>query len=380
MAIADLHKNGYLSHVVSQNCDGLHVRSGLPRSSMSEVHGNMYIEVCIKCRPVKEYVRLFDVTERTSIHKHKTGRKCHTCGYDLIDTIVHFGEKGVLKNPLNWSGAVKAADKCKMILCLGSSLKVLRRYTCLWGMDRPQNNRPKLAIVNLQWTPKDNLSAIKINGKCDEVMKEVMRHLDIEITSYQRDLDPIFEMAKSLKDDELVHVSRKLLSFQKDAAPECGSSSSSSIDDCKFARSTEEDDKLESEPGSLRQHNGHTQEDTIKTETSDKENLTVNELDDDASRLPRTSSAASDEPDDETAKKLDDETQDFTPSDSSEAAAAAATKAKSEQTTDDSNSSDNCDDTESDSDAERVKKPASTSVPGWFGKGMKKLPRKRKKL
>lgn len=90
------------------------------------------LQVCTACTPNREYVRVFDVTERTALHRHQTGRVCHKCGAQLRDTIVHFGERGTLGQPLNWEAATQAASKADTILCLGSSLKVHSRH-CGWA-------------------------------------------------------------------------------------------------------------------------------------------------------------------------------------------------------------------------------------------------------
>ena len=52
-------QSGILSYVCSQNVDGLHLRSGVPRASLAELHGNCFAERCPRCGC--EYVRDFEM-------------------------------------------------------------------------------------------------------------------------------------------------------------------------------------------------------------------------------------------------------------------------------------------------------------------------------
>ena len=65
--------SGILRYVISQNCDGLHRRSGILPERISELHGNGNIEVCEKCG--HEYLRDYDI-DRVQRGSHWTGRRC----------------------------------------------------------------------------------------------------------------------------------------------------------------------------------------------------------------------------------------------------------------------------------------------------------------
>ncbi|PAV55809.1 hypothetical protein WR25_07152 [Diploscapter pachys] len=185
MVIKELYRQNIVDHVLSQNCDGLHLRSGLPQKALSEIHGNMYVEVCSHCS--KQHVRHFDVTAKSSFRKHGTGRPCSMCRYELQDTIVHFGELGKVPFPLNWEGITPLVPKADLIICLGTSLQVLKSYKMLWP---DAGSHTKLVIVNLQWTPKDNIADIKIHGKCDVVLEKLAERLELDLSrKYCRDCD-----------------------------------------------------------------------------------------------------------------------------------------------------------------------------------------------
>ena len=48
-AICKLVEMGILKFVISQNVDGIHRLSGVPRDKISELHGNTFHEKCEEC-------------------------------------------------------------------------------------------------------------------------------------------------------------------------------------------------------------------------------------------------------------------------------------------------------------------------------------------
>ncbi|KAG8594252.1 hypothetical protein GDO81_001131 [Engystomops pustulosus] len=178
MALLQLQRVGILKFLISQNVDGLHVRSGFPRDHLAELHGNMFVEECTKCG--KQYVR--DCVVGTMGLK-PTGRFCdvpkvrglRACRGKLVDTILDW-EDSLPDKDLNL--ADEASRKADLAITLGTSLQI-----------KPSGNLPlltkrkggKLVIINLQPTKHDRYADLRIHGYVDEVMTQLMHRLNIEI-------------------------------------------------------------------------------------------------------------------------------------------------------------------------------------------------------
>jgi len=181
MALVELNNRGILKYLMSQNCDGLHRRSGFDPNCISELHGNTNLEFCKKCG--KQYLRDFRTRKRGNhVHDHRTDRKCTKsgCGGVLYDTIINFGEN---LNDYAWDPAEENADKSDCCLVLGSSLSVTPAADLPASVGKKKNG--KFCIVNLQKTDMDHLCDVRIFAKCDDVMIKLVHKLGFLVPSWK---------------------------------------------------------------------------------------------------------------------------------------------------------------------------------------------------
>uniref|UniRef100_A0AAQ5ZKW7 protein acetyllysine N-acetyltransferase n=1 Tax=Amphiprion ocellaris TaxID=80972 RepID=A0AAQ5ZKW7_AMPOC len=155
MALLGLQRAGYLKYLISQNVDGLHVRSGFPRDMLSELHGNMFVEECEKCG--RQYVREKVIGV---MGLKPTGRYC-----DVVR-----------------SRGLRACRRADLALTLGTSMQI-----------KPSGDLPlltkrkggKIVIVNLQPTKHDKHAHLRIHGYVDDVMKQLMELLELDIPKWE---------------------------------------------------------------------------------------------------------------------------------------------------------------------------------------------------
>ncbi|XP_071516485.1 NAD-dependent protein deacetylase Sirt6 [Panulirus ornatus] len=187
MAIVALERHGYVQYVVTQNIDGLHLRSGLPRQKLSELHGDMFVDKCNYCH--RQFVR---GTAVTTVGQKSEGKSCpgkrgngRRCRGKLHDNVLDW-EDGLPDADLDL--AISHACAADLSICLGTTLQIV-----------PSGNIPvdtkkrggKLVICNLQPTKQDRHADLIINTYVDDVMEQLLELLGIQMLQYNPDEDPM---------------------------------------------------------------------------------------------------------------------------------------------------------------------------------------------
>ena len=179
MAIVQLYQSGNLKMLISQNTDGLHLRSGIDPNGLCELHGNTNLECCMKCGG--KYLRDFRTRTACKVHDHFTGRFCDdtNCQGRLKDSIINFGED-LPEEDL--SRAYFHAEKADLCIAMGSSLRVSPANEIPRNVAR---NKGRLVICNLQKTPLDSKASLLIHAFCDDIMYGLMQRLDMPIPKWE---------------------------------------------------------------------------------------------------------------------------------------------------------------------------------------------------
>jgi NAD-dependent deacetylase len=162
-ALTKLHETGKLSHIITQNIDGLHVASGMPAEAVIELHGNGTYGSCLQCakRYELDWVReIFADNERLPV--------CSKCGGMVKTATISFGQSMPEDEMARAKAATFGAD---LFIVLGSSLVV---YPAAGFPIMAKQNGSGLVIVNREETELDDIADLVINAEIGATMSRVM--------------------------------------------------------------------------------------------------------------------------------------------------------------------------------------------------------------
>jgi NAD-dependent deacetylase len=162
LALAELHENGLLQAVVTQNVDGLHQESGLPDEKVIELHGNTRRIRCMNCRTI---VPVENVQRRLAAGD--SAPECECGGYLKPDTI-SFGQSMPVAEVEKAAALSRQSD---FFMVVGSTLLVQPAAQMpVFAKD----NGAFLAILNLSETPCDRMCDVLIRQKAGEVLQNIV--------------------------------------------------------------------------------------------------------------------------------------------------------------------------------------------------------------
>lgn len=176
MVIKAMHDKRYVTYVVSQNVDNLHLRSGLPRSALSELHGNVFMEWCDTCQ--REYER---ETETETVGLTPGDRKCESCGDYLRDKALDWEDA---LPEMDLEKAREASANADFAIIIGTSCQMEPAGTLPFqGAGR---TRRGVAIVNFSRTKFDHRIGLRVRSDCDTVFALLAMELGLELDLFRK--------------------------------------------------------------------------------------------------------------------------------------------------------------------------------------------------
>lgn len=150
------------AHIVTQNIDGLHKKSG--SENVFEIHGNAENMHCYKCG----FEEILDVEKHLNTLPYP---KCPNCNKPLKPNVVLFEEQ--LDNNL-FQRALRIAVKSDLAIGIGTSLGVFPAADILLAPPP----RTKKVIFNLTKTYYDHLIHYRIMGDVVDTLPELVKEIE----------------------------------------------------------------------------------------------------------------------------------------------------------------------------------------------------------
>lgn len=190
MALKALVEAQKVHFIISQNIDGLFLKTGIQRRYLAELHGNFYLDECNVCGT--RYIRNSpSPTMGLKVSAQPCSRPGRPCRGLLRDTILDW-EDALPESELE--GAESNALTADLSICLGSSLQINPAGRLPFIRRKGKTENRKTAIVNLQKTKYDKKAHVVIHDYVDLVMKAVCEKLNVKVEPYSEENDlTIFE-------------------------------------------------------------------------------------------------------------------------------------------------------------------------------------------
>jgi len=163
LAVARLVGLGKVTHVITQNVDGLHQRSGVPDEQMIELHGNATYASCLDCG--KRY-ELADI--RDGFGNNEILPICDLCGGIVKTATISFGQAMPVAE---MQAAEEATLACDLFVAIGSSLVV---YPAAGFPNLAKRNGARLVILNRDETPLDEMADLVLHSEIGPTLSTVV--------------------------------------------------------------------------------------------------------------------------------------------------------------------------------------------------------------